>query len=92
MGMLDLGVSQYLMPAFVGGVFFPVHIGCTYCLELIGEPNTGDIALRMERVTMTGRDFLAAFRDFRDNFVPELWNAFGSGTPPKIFAITKLLC
>jgi hypothetical protein len=34
---------------------------------------------------------LTAFRDFRDNFAPELWTAFGYGTPPTIFAVSELI-
>jgi hypothetical protein len=35
--------------------------------------------------------FVTAFRDFRDNFAPELWTAFGYGTPPTVFAVTELI-
>jgi hypothetical protein len=34
---------------------------------------------------------LTAIRDFRDNFAPELWQAFGVGTPPTIFAVTEIV-
>lgn len=33
---------------------------------------------------------LTAYRDFRDNFAPELWSALGYGDTPEIFAYSEL--
>jgi hypothetical protein len=33
---------------------------------------------------------LTAYRDFRDNFAPELWGALGYGDTPEIFAYSEL--
>lgn len=33
---------------------------------------------------------LTAYRDFRDNFAPELWSALGYGQAPEIFAYSEL--
>jgi len=33
---------------------------------------------------------LTAYRDFRDNFAPELWSALGYGETPEIFAYSEL--
>lgn len=35
--------------------------------------------------------FLTAYRDFRDNFAPELWEAFGYGGTPSIFSISEII-
>ena len=35
--------------------------------------------------------FLVAYRDFRDNFAPELWEAFGYGGVPSIFSISEII-
>ena len=35
--------------------------------------------------------FLTAYRDFRDNFAPELWQAFGYGEAPSIFSISEII-
>lgn len=35
--------------------------------------------------------FLVAYRDFRDNFAPELWEAFGYGGEPSIFSISEII-
>jgi hypothetical protein len=34
---------------------------------------------------------LSAIRDFRDNFAPELWSAFGYSTPPARFAVPEAI-
>jgi hypothetical protein len=34
--------------------------------------------------------FLTAFRDFRDNFAAEVWNALGYGDSPQIFTATEI--
>jgi hypothetical protein len=34
---------------------------------------------------------LSAIRDFRDNFAPELWRAFGYSTPPARFAVPEAI-
>ena len=34
---------------------------------------------------------LVAFRDFRDNFSPELWEAFGYDETPSIFSISEII-
>ena len=35
--------------------------------------------------------FLTAYRDFRDNFSPELWAAFGYTTTPSIFTTSEII-
>ena len=35
--------------------------------------------------------FLTAYRDFRDNFAPELWAAFGYDTTPSIFTTSEII-
>lgn len=35
--------------------------------------------------------FLVAYRDFRDNFAPELWDEFGYGGEPSIFSISEII-
>ena len=35
--------------------------------------------------------FLTAYRDFRDNFAPELWAAFGYESEPSIFTISEIV-
>ena len=35
--------------------------------------------------------FLTAYRDFRDNFAPELWSAFGYESEPSIFTISEIV-
>lgn len=35
--------------------------------------------------------FLTAYRDFRDNFAPELWQAFGYGEAPSIFSVSEII-
>ena len=35
--------------------------------------------------------FLTAYRDFRDNFAPELWQAFGYETTPSIFTTSEII-
>lgn len=35
--------------------------------------------------------FVTAYRDFRDNFAPELWEAFGFEGAPSIFSISEII-
>ncbi|OHT10816.1 membrane protein [Tritrichomonas foetus] len=109
--LIKNGLSQFWMPATVGGIFYIPMCLAVFVLESLPPPSEKDIEIRTERVVMTNKDrtkfcktfgpgiffmvffhmFLTAYRDFRDNFAPELWAAFGYEETPSIFSISEII-
>lgn len=53
--MNDLHVSQFWMPALIGGLALPVLVFMGYMLKRLPHPTAEDIALRNERVVLDGK-------------------------------------
>lgn len=53
--MNDLHVSQFWMPALIGGLALPVLVFMGYMLKRLPYPTAEDIALRNERVVLDGK-------------------------------------
>jgi hypothetical protein len=108
--VLDWGVGERAMPAFVGLLFaLPILLFIALLAQL--PPPTGeDEAARLHRQPMSAsarREFfiswapgllmlvlgyalLSAYRDFRDNFARELWDALGYTEVPAILTTAEL--
>ncbi|OHT14927.1 membrane protein [Tritrichomonas foetus] len=109
--VMNLGISQFWMPAVTGSFFFPILVLSVFMLMSMPGPSAEDLAAKTERVTMNSADrirllknfglgilamtlfymTLTAYRDFRDNFAAELWEAFGYVGEPSIFAISEII-
>ncbi|MEM9191548.1 MAG: DUF5690 family protein [Myxococcota bacterium] len=70
--MRDFGVSESLMPAAVGGLFFLPFLLAVWLLDQIPPPSEEDIALRVERPPMDGAARLAFLRQFAGGLIPLL--------------------
>lgn len=57
-------VSEFWMPALIGGVALPVLALLGYCLNRLPEPTAEDIALKSERETLNGQQRWELFKNF----------------------------
>lgn len=57
-------VSEFWMPAFLGGIFLPFFLVFVWMLKMIPPPSQTDILLRTERVPMTRADKRNALKEF----------------------------
>lgn len=62
--MEGLHVSEFWMPAFIGGIAFPLLSLLGWLLNKMPQPTAADKVLRTERVTLDGRARLRIFRSF----------------------------
>ncbi|WP_455674802.1 DUF5690 family protein [Phocaeicola sp.] len=58
------GVSEFWMPALIGGLAFPLLIFMGWSLNKLPQPNAEDRALRSERVTLNGEQRKQLFKSF----------------------------
>ncbi|WP_031530619.1 DUF5690 family protein [Dyadobacter crusticola] len=104
-------VSEFWMPALMGGLFLPLFLMFVWMLSIIPAPNAEDIALRTERLPMTQSDkrqvmrqfgfpvlcmvifyaSLVVVRDFRDNFMIEIWNEIDAGWVSSVLTQTEMI-
>lgn len=70
----DLGVSEFWMPALVGGVAFPLLCFMGWMMTKFPAPTAADIAARTKRVTLDGRQRWQLFV----KFMPLLIMLFGA--------------
>ncbi len=63
------GVSEFWMPAAVGGLFLGPLLLSVWMLNQVPPPNAADIALRTERVPMSGKDRVQFFRAYAPGLV-----------------------
>ena len=107
--IMTAGVSEQWMPAVTGLCFLPAFLIAVLCLDQIPHATPADIASRVEREPMSGRErlkffgrfslgllllltvyfFLTAYRDFRDNYGVEIFQAIGYDDEPAIFTTTE---
>ena len=105
------GISEFWMPAFMGGIFLPLFLVFVWMLSMIPAPTAEDKALRTERIPMSRGDkqavmrqfgfpivclvifyaCLVVVRDFRDNFMIEIWNEIDAGWQSSVLAQTELI-
>ncbi len=67
--MLNMGVSEFWMPAVTGMLFVLPLLAFAFLLEQIPPPTVEDIALRTERTPMSGAERKALFRRFAPGLV-----------------------
>jgi hypothetical protein len=58
------GVSEFWMPALMGGLFLPLFIMFVWMLSVIPAPTQEDISLRTERFPMTRADKKRVMKEF----------------------------
>jgi len=103
---MQSGVTQFWMPAAVGGMFLIPFFLSVFLLNQLPPPSEEDIKSRNKRTIMDGREragfvrqfligmillltlyfFLTAYRDFRDNYMPEVFDAMGYTSEPTLFS------
>ena len=103
---MQSGVTQFWMPAAVGGMFLIPFFLSVFLLNQLPPPSEEDIKSRNKRTIMDGREragfvrqflvgmillltlyfFLTAYRDFRDNYMPEVFEAMGYASEPTLFS------
>ncbi|WP_439558458.1 DUF5690 family protein [Dyadobacter sp.] len=104
-------VSEFWMPALMGGLFLPLFLIFVWMLSMIPAPTAEDIALRTERLPMTQPDkkqvmrqfgfpvlcmvvfyaSLVVVRDFRDNFMIEIWNEVDTNWVSSVLTQTEMI-
>ena len=62
--MNEMHISQFWMPAVIGGFALPLLVLMGYLLKRLPHPTAEDIALRNERVTLDGKGRKALFLDY----------------------------
>ena len=62
--MNDLHISQFWMPAVIGGCALPLLVLMGYLLKRLPQPTAEDIALRNERVVLDGKGRKALFKKY----------------------------
>ena len=62
--MNQFHVSEFWMPALIGGVACPLVVAMGWSLSKLPKPNNEDIALKVERVTLDGSHRIAIFRRY----------------------------
>lgn len=62
--MNSLHVSEFWMPALIGGVALPVLLFLGWCLNRLPQPTDADKALRTERVALDSRGRIALLKNF----------------------------
>lgn len=67
--MTDRGVSEWWMPAATGAIFLVPYLLGVRMLSLVPEPTREDVAARVLRTPMTGRDRWAFVRRFAPGLV-----------------------
>lgn len=61
---MDLGISQFWMPALIGGIALPLLCLLAWVLTLLPHPNTKDIRRKTERTVMDGKDRWSIYKAF----------------------------
>jgi hypothetical protein len=104
-------ISEFWMPALMGGLFLPLFLLFVWMLSMIPAPNVEDIRLRTERLPMTQADkrqvmkqfgfpvlclvifysSLVVVRDFRDNFMIEIWNEIDTSWVSSVLTQTEMI-
>lgn len=92
--MLNMGITEFWMPAATAAVFVIPLLLFVFLMEQIPSPTAQDVASRSERLPMSPQErtaflkhylpglillvlayvLLSIIRDFRDNFVADIWN------------------
>lgn len=62
--MNDLHISQFWMPAVIGGIALPLLVCMGYMLKKLPHPTEEDIALRNERVVLDSKGRKALFKKY----------------------------
>ncbi|MCA9151142.1 MAG: hypothetical protein KDA92_17645 [Planctomycetales bacterium] len=57
-------LPEFWMPVATGAAFYPLFLLSTYLLDQVPQPDAEDVAMRVERKTMTRTDRFAFFRQF----------------------------
>ena len=67
--MQNLGVSEFWMPFWTGGIFYPVLLISVFLLNHIPAPSAEDVALRTSRPPMNQKSRGEFFRKFRPGII-----------------------
>lgn len=70
--LLDVGVSQFWMPAAVGAIFLLPLLGFVWMLKQVGIPSSSDIAARSERLPLTAPQRREFFVKYAPGLIPIL--------------------
>ncbi|MCE7061586.1 DUF5690 family protein [Dyadobacter sp. CY343] len=104
-------ISEFWMPALMGGIFLPFFLLFVWMLTFIPAPTKEDIRLRAERPPMTQADkkevmkqfgfpvfclvifygTIVVMRDFRDNFMIEIWNEIDAHWVSSVLTQTEMI-
>lgn len=60
----NLGISQFLMPAIVGAIFYPILVFSVFLLNSLPPPTEEDVRSRTERIKMNQSDRIRLLKEF----------------------------